>query len=102
MVLKKYEFTCTFCGQPKVTFIPESYYPQIIHRLVDIKTVLPESSFSPTYTNFFTFGVCSECQADNLENFTGGKNFYDIDEGKDTTFIESNIIDMWENANRNK
>lgn len=95
--LKRFEFTCSSCGENKVTFITEEKFEEIRQREREIANIFPPEFFPNSYHNIFTTRyMCSKCIA---EKFGGNSDeLFDVNENENTDELESRISEMYENA----
>jgi len=95
--LKRYEFTCPFCNEPRVTFITEQKENEIRAREKLIQEIFPSQFFDDSYRQIFISKICSGCQKDKFGSDSNEKPF-DVFEDEPTDELESRISEMYENA----
>lgn len=97
MDLERFEFSCPFCGEEKVTFITREKLDEIRRREKLIQEIFPPQFFDATYREIFVSKICSKCQ---IDTFGGNKNDkpFDVGVNEKTDDLESRISTMYENA----
>lgn len=94
--LKRHEFTCPFCNNPKVTFVTENKLREIRAREKTIQEILNPSIFDASYREIFVSKICSACQIGVFGGNPEDKPF-DVDEDAKTDELEARISEMYEN-----
>lgn len=97
MDLERFEFSCPFCGEEKVTFITREKLDEIRRREKLIQEIFPPQFFDATYREIFVSKICSKCQIDTFGGNENDKPF-DVGVNEKTDDLESRISIMYENA----
>lgn len=95
--LERFEFTCPFCGEEKVTFITREKLEDIRRREKLIQEIFNPQFFPVTYREIFVSKICSSCQVDTFGSDENEKSF-DVNINERTDELEAHISTMYEDA----
>lgn len=95
--LERFEFTCPFCGEEKVTFITREKLEDIRRREKLIQEIFNPQFFPATYREIFVSKICSACQVDTFGSDKNEKPF-DVSIDERTDELEARISTMYEDA----
>ena len=95
--LKRYEFTCPFCGESRVTFVTAEKFEEIRRRDKLIEEIFNPRFLNATYREIFVSNICSACQVNTFDCNLHGHT-YDVSTSDNSNELESCILEMYENA----
>lgn len=99
MNLERFEFSCPFCGEEKVTFITRKKLEEIRLREKLIQEIFPPQFFDAAYREIFVSKICSKCQI-NIFNGSENDTLFDVGVNEKTYDLESRISTMYENVRK--